>query len=58
LVQRGSHDELVRVPGPYRETALLQLMDLGGDEPGDDADWKPKTEGSASAGNLDLEVSK
>ncbi len=28
LVERGTHDELVRRPGPYRETALLQLMDL------------------------------
>jgi ATP-binding cassette, subfamily B, bacterial len=25
----GTHHDLVRVPGPYRETALLQLMDLG-----------------------------
>ena len=29
LIQRGTHDQLTRVPGPYRETALLQLMDLG-----------------------------
>jgi ATP-binding cassette, subfamily B, bacterial len=28
LLQRGTHDELARQPGPYRETALLQLMDL------------------------------
>ena len=28
LAQMGTHDELVRLPGPYRETALLQLMDL------------------------------
>jgi ATP-binding cassette subfamily B protein len=28
LVQRGTHDELAHVPGPYHETALLQLMDL------------------------------
>lgn len=28
LVQTGTHDELVRTPGPYRDTALLQLMDL------------------------------
>ena len=28
LAQMGKHDELARVPGPYRETALLQLMDL------------------------------
>jgi ATP-binding cassette subfamily B protein len=28
LIQRGTHEELVRRPGPYRETALLQLMDL------------------------------
>ncbi len=29
LTQCGRHDELAHRPGPYRETALLQLMDLG-----------------------------
>ena len=29
LTQTGRHDELVHRPGPYHETALLQLMDLG-----------------------------
>jgi ATP-binding cassette subfamily B protein len=28
LAQMGRHEELVRVPGIYRETAMLQLMDL------------------------------
>lgn len=28
LARTGTHAELVRVPGPYRDTALLQLMDL------------------------------
>jgi ATP-binding cassette subfamily B protein len=28
----GRHDELVKVRGPYRETSLLQLMDLGQEE--------------------------
>ena len=28
LVQTGTHDELVQRPGPYRQTALLQLMDF------------------------------
>ena len=28
LAQTGTHDELLRAPGPYRETAALQLMDL------------------------------
>ena len=28
LLQSGTHNELVRWPGIYRETALLQLMDL------------------------------
>jgi ATP-binding cassette subfamily B protein len=28
LVEKGTHQTLVRAPGPYRETALLQLMDL------------------------------
>ncbi len=27
IAAQGSHDELVRRPGPYRETALLQLME-------------------------------
>jgi ATP-binding cassette subfamily B protein len=29
LTQMGKHEELVHRPGPYHETALLQLMDLG-----------------------------
>jgi ATP-binding cassette subfamily B protein len=29
LVATGRHDDLAHRPGPYRETALLQLMDLG-----------------------------
>jgi len=28
LTRMGAHDELARCPGPYRETALLQIMDL------------------------------
>jgi ATP-binding cassette, subfamily B, bacterial len=28
LLHMGTHDELVHVPGAYRDTALLQLMDL------------------------------
>ncbi len=28
LTQSGTHDELVHQPGPYHETALLQIMDL------------------------------
>ena len=28
LTQSGTHDELVHLPGPYHETALLQIMDL------------------------------
>lgn len=28
LVQTGKHDQLVQTSGPYRDTALLQLMDL------------------------------
>ena len=28
LAKMGTHDELARLPGIYRETALLQLMDL------------------------------
>jgi ATP-binding cassette subfamily B protein len=28
LIQRGTHEEIVHLPGPYREAALLQLVDL------------------------------
>jgi ABC-type multidrug transport system fused ATPase/permease subunit len=28
LLQTGTHEELLKMPGPYQETALLQLMDL------------------------------
>jgi ATP-binding cassette subfamily B protein len=28
LTQTGTHAELTHRPGPYRETALLQIMDL------------------------------
>jgi len=28
LVQKRTHDELIHLQGPYRETAMLQLMDL------------------------------
>jgi ATP-binding cassette subfamily B protein len=34
LTQSGTHDELAHRPGPYRETALLQMMDLGAQEGG------------------------
>ena len=27
IVQRGVHEELMRVPGPYRHVASLQLVD-------------------------------
>lgn len=29
LTQMGTHAELAHRPGPYHQTALLQLMDLG-----------------------------
>jgi ATP-binding cassette subfamily B protein len=41
LTRRGTHEELVQLPGPYRETALLQLMDLGESSGGEVA--KPGT---------------
>jgi ATP-binding cassette subfamily B protein len=31
LKQTGTHEELIQAPGPYRETGLLQLMDLAPD---------------------------
>ncbi|MFZ0827997.1 MAG: ABC transporter ATP-binding protein [Verrucomicrobiia bacterium] len=34
LTQSGTHAELVHRPGPYHETALLQIMDLGEVESG------------------------
>jgi ATP-binding cassette subfamily B protein len=34
LTQSGTHDELAHRPGPYRETAMLQMMDLGAREGG------------------------
>lgn len=32
LVQSGSHEEIIRVPGPYRAAAMLQLVDLAMEE--------------------------
>lgn len=32
LARTGTHDELVHAPGPYHDTALLQIMDLGESE--------------------------
>jgi ATP-binding cassette subfamily B protein len=32
LAQTGTHEQLARVPGPYHQTALLQLMDLADTE--------------------------
>ncbi len=29
LIQTGTHEQLAHQPGPYHQTALLQLMDLG-----------------------------
>jgi ATP-binding cassette subfamily B protein len=34
LIEMGRHEDLAQKPGPYRETALLQLMDLGPDPEG------------------------
>jgi ATP-binding cassette subfamily B protein len=33
LLQTGTHEELLKIPGPYQETALLQLMDLREERP-------------------------
>ncbi|HZQ46282.1 MAG TPA: ABC transporter ATP-binding protein, partial [Verrucomicrobiae bacterium] len=32
LIQTGTHAEIVRLPGPYREAAMLQFTDLSGEE--------------------------
>jgi ATP-binding cassette subfamily B protein len=45
LIQTGAHEELVRKPGPYRDTALLQLMDL---TERSEPDQKERTEQSFS----------
>jgi len=33
IVQRGTHEELMRVPGPYLRVANLQLVDSRGLQP-------------------------
>ena len=33
LLHTGTHEDLLKVPGPYQETALLQLMDLREEQP-------------------------
>jgi len=50
LLQSGTHDELVRLPGPYRETALLQLMDLTEPDVGQCVSPAPCLDGSALGG--------
>lgn len=32
LIKNGTHERLVKVAGPYQDTAMLQLMDLGQEE--------------------------
>lgn len=32
IIQTGTHEEIVHLPGPYQEAASLQLMDLGREE--------------------------
>jgi len=34
IIQRGTHDELMRVPGPYLGVARLQLVDAEELDPG------------------------
>ena len=46
LAHKGTHEQLVQVPGPYREAALLQLMDL---EP---VRRDPPADGSAAPSGL------
>jgi ATP-binding cassette subfamily B protein len=43
IVQRGTHEELMRVPGPYRHIANLQLVDSGELRP---TDLHPRPEAS------------
>jgi len=32
LIQRGTHAEIMRAPGPYRDAAMLQMVDLALEE--------------------------
>ena len=45
LTQMGTHTELAHRPGPYHETALLQMMDLG------DPEIRPRTDADKNVGN-------
>src|SRR5262249_52514740 len=49
LLASGTHAELVRLPGPYRETAGLQLMDLTNQPAGSGASI-PQPATAATAG--------
>jgi ATP-binding cassette, subfamily B, bacterial len=55
LIQQGTHDKLVHLAGPYRDTALLQLMDLGNEHPADGARaaLSDQTQAERTAGELD-----
>lgn len=37
LIHSGTHEKLLKIPGPYQETAMLQLMDLNDIAPGRDS---------------------
>ena len=43
LSRTGTHEEIVRVPGPYREAAMLQLVDLAMEEGIGDMSASPPT---------------
>ena len=53
LTQSGTHAELVHRPGPYHETALLQIMDLGegpGEKPMGTSNPQPPTSNAEPTG--------
>jgi len=55
LVQSGAHDDLVKVPGPYRDAALLQLIYAAATDPeADPAKALTYIAGMAQAGISDV----
>jgi ATP-binding cassette subfamily B protein len=50
LVRNGPHSEIVRMPGPYREAAILQMVDIALEETAPDTD----SDGFPRARNAEL----
>jgi ATP-binding cassette subfamily B protein len=52
LLQAGTHEQLLKIPGPYQETALLQLMDLNDEEAKTEDAGKPELAVAAPISNI------